>query len=177
MKTRHLLAALAIAGILTASCGSDTATTTTTTAAPTTTEATTTTVAPTTTTTAPAPALTIGDLVGSWKATAHVFTSPAGETFDLVANGGETRTTVLDNGGARTWVTIGDFNDEWDAQLSFSDGLLISTPVEAERGVGTWEVTIEGSVLTMSRADSSFDFTLTGADPTEASETIVFARN
>jgi ABC-type glycerol-3-phosphate transport system substrate-binding protein len=173
-NSRALVAALVVMSALTASCGSETTatTTTTTTVATTTTTATATTTAP-----APAPVITISDLVGSWTATSHVYTGPGGDEFDLIANGGETRVTVLDNGGARTWVTIGEISDEWDAQLSLSGGQLISTPVEAERGTNEWDFTLEDDTLTMTRADSSFDFTLSGAEPTEAIETLVFVRN
>ena len=50
------------------------------------------------------------------------------QQFDIVTAGGEVRTTVLDGGGARTWLTLGDFNDEWDAALTLSGTTLTSTP-------------------------------------------------
>jgi hypothetical protein len=122
--------------------------------------------------------VTVADLVGSWKASSHTFTNNAdpSQTFDLVANGGETRVTVLNGGGARTWVEIGDFSDEWDAQLTISGTNLISTPVEASRGVQTHAFTLVGNTLTLTDSNSEFDFTLLGEDPVPATQVVVLVR-
>jgi hypothetical protein len=121
---------------------------------------------------------TIADLVGSWTASSHRFTNNANaaESYDLIANGGETRSTVLAGGGARTWVEWGPISDEWDAQLSISGNTLNSNPVEATREVRTWTFTLQGPILTLTDATSSFDFTLTGAAEVSATEVIVFVR-
>ena len=122
--------------------------------------------------------ITLADLVGSWTASSHVYANNAnpGEAFDLIAAGGETRTTVLHNGGARTWITFGTFSDEWDAQLSISGNTLTSDPVEASRQVRTWALSLAGNLLTLTDATSSFDFTLAGGDGVSATEVVVFAR-
>ena len=123
-------------------------------------------------------AITIDDLVGSWTVSSHVFTSNAdpGQTFDLIANGGETRVTVLAGGGARTWVTIGTFADEWDAQLTMTGNTLTSTPVEVSRGVGHSTFSLNGNVLTLTDTDSEFDFTLADAAEVAATEVVVLIR-
>ena len=116
--------------------------------------------------------------MGSWKASSHTYTSNANpsQTFDLVANGGETRMTVLSGGRVRTWVDIGDFSDEWDAQITISGTSLISTPAEASRGVQTFSFTLVGNTLTLTDSSSEFDFTLLGEDPTPASMVVVLVR-
>ncbi len=122
--------------------------------------------------------VTVADLVGSWTASSHVYTNntnPA-ETYDIVANGGETRTTVLTGGGARTWVEFGAFLDEWDAQIAVSGTTITSTPVEATRDTRTWAFTLNGTVLTLTDASSSFDFTLGGGAGVSATEVVVFVR-
>jgi hypothetical protein len=93
-----------------------------------------------------------------------------------VAAGGETRTTVLQGGGARTWVTLGTFSDEWDAQLAINGNTLTSTPAEAARGVRNYTFTLVGSTLTLTNDNGSFDFTLTGADGVPTTEVTVFVR-
>jgi hypothetical protein len=98
------------------------------------------------------------------------------QLFDIVAAGGETRTTVLQGGGARTWVTLGTFSDEWDAQLAISGTTLTSTPAEASRGVKNYTFTLDGNVLTLTNASASFDFTLTGAAGVPTTEVTVFVR-
>ena len=120
-------------------------------------------------------AITVNDLVGSWTATSVVHTNNANsaEQFGLIANGGETRITVLQGGGVRTWVELGTFSDEWDAQLAIDGNTLTSTPVEAVRGVRTYTFTLEGNLLTLTNANASFDFTL--SDATEVSTTEVTA--
>ena len=132
--------------------------------------------------TGPEPAdtgLTVADLVGSWKASSMVFTNNANssQTFDVVSSGGELRTTVLTDGRARTWVTIGTFSDEWDALLTLSGDQLTSTPAESTRPIQRWTVTMAGTQITLTRNDSAFDFTLTGADPVPATEVVVLVPN
>jgi hypothetical protein len=122
--------------------------------------------------------ITIDNLVGSWTASSHMFTnnSDAGETYDLIANGGETRVTVLSGGGARTWFIFGPVDDEWDAQLTLVGSTLTSRPVEASRSVRNWTVTLEGNVLTLTDTDASFDFTLSDAAEVSATEVVVLVR-
>ena len=122
--------------------------------------------------------LTLDDLVGSWTASSVLYTNNgnAAEQFDIVAAGGEVRTTVLAGGGARTWVTLGDFSDEWDAQLSLNGNTLTSTPVEIARGVRVFTIVLDGSTLTMTRADAMFDFTLMNGVGVSATEVTVFQR-
>lgn len=123
--------------------------------------------------------LTVADLVGSWKASSLVFTNNANSTqkFDVVATGGELRTTVLSDGRARTWLTIGDFSDEWDALLTLNGDQLTSTPAESIRPTQRWTVTMVGNQITLTRNDAAFDFTLSGADPVPASELVVLVPN
>lgn len=122
--------------------------------------------------------VTVADLVGSWTASSHTFTNNANssESFDVVANGGETRTTVLSGGGHRTWFELGDFSDEWDAQLSISGTTLTSTPAEATRETVSWTFTLVGNTLTLTRSDSEWDFTLSGAAGVPATEVVVFVK-
>lgn len=126
----------------------------------------------------PEDAVTISDLVGSWTASSHTFTNnaDAGESYDVVANGGETRTTILTGGGARTWLEWGSFIDEWDAQLTITGNTLTSTPVESTRETNTWTFTLAGTILTLSRSTSDFDFTLTGGTEVSVTEVVVFVR-
>ena len=122
--------------------------------------------------------ITIADLVGSWRASSQVFTNKANssEVLDVIAAGGETRTTVLDHGGARTWVTFGTYSDEWDAQLTVSGNTLTSDPVEASRERRIWTFSLDGNLLTLTDANSSFDFTLSEAAGVAATEVVVFVR-
>jgi len=122
--------------------------------------------------------ITIADLVGSWRASSQVYTNKANssEVLDVIAAGGETRTTVLDHGGARTWVTFGTYSDEWDAQLTVSGNTLMSDPVEASRERRIWTFSLDGNLLTLTDANSSFDFTLSEAAGVAATEVVVFVR-
>ncbi len=124
--------------------------------------------------------LTIEDFVGSWSATSMVFTSNtnAGETFDVIAAGGESRFTTLSGGATRNWFDLGDFHDEWDALvvLNSAGDLLTSTPAEASRPVRQFRFTLEGNTLTLTNTNSSFDFTLTGAADTSATMVGVFRK-
>ena len=123
--------------------------------------------------------LSINDLVGSWIATSDLFTNnaDAGETFDLVAEGGEARFTMLSGGGTRIWITLDTFSDEFDAAVTLSGTTLTIDPVEAGRETTTFEITLEGDVLTLTDVDSEFDFTLSDATPVSATEVAVFVPN
>lgn len=122
--------------------------------------------------------ITIADLVGSWKASSVLFTNQANpsQQFDIVAAGGELRVTILQHGGARTWVDIGDFSDEWDAQLTLNGSQLTSTPAESSRPTRHFTIELSGNQLTMTTSEASFDFTLTGATEVAATEKIVLLR-
>ena len=122
--------------------------------------------------------VTIADLVGSWTASSLVYTNngnPA-QKLDLIAAGGENRVTVLNGGGARTWLDFGTFSDEWDAQLTVSGNTLRSQPVEASRGVRTWTFTLEGNVLELTDNSAEFDFTLAGGPAVSATQKVVLVR-
>lgn len=122
--------------------------------------------------------VTIADLVGSWTASSVLHTDKANpaQLFDIVAAGGETRTTVLQGGGARTWVTLGTFSDEWDAQLAINGNTLTSTPAEASRGMRSYTFTLVGNTLTLTNDNATFDFTLSGAAEVPTTEVTVFVR-
>ena len=126
----------------------------------------------------PVDEVTVADLVGSWTASSLVYTNQAdpSETFDLIANGGEVRVTVLTGGRARTWVDFGSFSDEWDAQLTMNGSTLTSTPAEASRPVQHFTFTLVGDVLTLTNQDDAFDFTLTGASPVAVTAVTVLER-
>lgn len=70
--------------------------------------------------------------------------SSPSQTFDMVANGGETRITILAGGGMRTWVDFMTFSDEWDSQVTVSGNILTSVPVEAGRDTRIWVFTLLG---------------------------------
>ena len=122
--------------------------------------------------------LTIADMVGSWKASSLVMTSQAdpSQQFDIVAAGGEFRVTVLNHGGARAWLDLGDFSDEWDSQWTLNGDQLTSTPVESSRPTRRYTVLLEGTTLTATGTDGSFDFSFTGAAGVPANETVVLVR-
>jgi hypothetical protein len=122
--------------------------------------------------------ITIADLVGSWSASSVLFTNQANpsQQFDIIALGGELRVTVLQSGGARTWLDVGDVSDEWDAALTLSGTQLTSTPVESTRPTRHYAIELSGNVLTMTSTDASFDFTLSGATGTPATEVTVLVR-
>lgn len=123
--------------------------------------------------------VTIDDFVGSWTATSLVYTNnaDAGETFDLVAAGGEARFTMLDGGGTRTWIELGTFSDEWDSAASLQGDNIVMDPVEVGRETRVWAYTLVNGVLTVTDTDSEFDFTLSDAPPVSATEVVVFVRN
>ena len=126
----------------------------------------------------PDDSVTVDDLVGSWSATAHTFTNQADtdQTIDLIANGGETRNTILDGGGVRFWLEFGTFSDEFDALLTISGESITITPVEASRRVRMGTFTLVGSVFTTTNTDGLFDFTLSGGPEVPATEVIVWER-
>lgn len=123
--------------------------------------------------------LTINDLVGSWIATSDLYTNNANssETFDLVAEGGEVRFTMLAGGGTRIWITLDTYMDEFDAAVTLNGTTLTIDPVEAGRETTTFEITLVGNTLTMTDADSEFDFSLSDAPAVSATEVAVFVPN
>ncbi len=128
---------------------------------------------------APADTLTIEDFVGSWSATAEVFTSNTDDqTFDLIAAGGENRFTMLSGGQTRTWLDLGDFSDEWDSlvTLNAAGDLLTSTPAEATRRTEQFTFSLDGNTLTLTNVNAVFDFTLSDAEGTSATMVAVFQK-
>ena len=120
----------------------------------------------------------ISDLVGSWTASSVLFTNksnPAQE-FDIIAGGGELRVTVLAGGRARTWLDLGPFSDEWDAQLSLNGNQLTSTPAEATRPTRRYTIEMVGGELRMTSTDAMFDFSLAGGSEVPANEVVVLVR-
>lgn len=117
--------------------------------------------------------------IGTWHASTDLYTNRADpdEQYEVIANGGEARMTVLSGGGARTWLTIGDFDDEWDAQLTVDGNTLTSTPVETTRPVIAYEFTLDGDDLRLTTDDGEFDFTMSGATPVPANVYVEMTRN
>jgi len=122
--------------------------------------------------------ITIQDLVGSWEATSHVFTnaSDSNQSIDTIGLGEELDITILANGGVRTWHTLGDFSDEWDAMISISGSTLKTTPVETTRASGEFTIIVNGNTFTLTDNSSEFDFTLSDGAPVAAREVITFGR-
>jgi hypothetical protein len=122
--------------------------------------------------------LTIADLVGSWGASSALFTNQANpsQKFDIIAAGGTLNITVLNSGGVRTWLEIGDVSDEWDAMLTLNGNQLTATPAEASRPTRHWTIEKNSNGFTLTSTDASFDFTLSGATEVSASEVVVFVR-
>ena len=127
----------------------------------------------------PESGVTIADLVGSWKASSVLFTNKANtsQQFDIIAAGGELRVTVLNHGGARTWLDIGPVSDEWDAQLTVSGNQITSVPVESTRPTRHFTVELDGNRLTLTSSDATFDFTLSNGIELPATEVTVLVRN
>ena len=126
------------------------------------------------------PEITISELAGSWIATSSVFTkaSNGNESIDLIALGGEISFTMLENGGVRTWLTLGSFSDEWDSQAVITNSRTLTlTPVEEERGVNTFEFELDNNTLKLINRNDSFDFTLSGAAEVPASSVTILERN
>jgi len=123
-------------------------------------------------------ALSLSDFTGSWTASSHTYKSQANASMvvDIIALGGETRMTVLNGGGARTWVELGTFSDEWDAQLSLSGNTLTSTPAESSRPTVTYTVSKSGNTITLTDTSNAFDFTLSDATPTAATMVVVLVK-
>jgi hypothetical protein len=122
-----------------------------------------------------APQYTINDFVGSWIATSVVHTNNAdpSQTFDIVANGGEVRFTMLQGGGTRHWVEIDTFVDEWDAQVRLSGNVVTSTPEESTRNVRVSTFEYDGTTLVLTDDDDIFDFTLMDNEEAAVSTTSV----
>lgn len=126
------------------------------------------------------PAITIDDLTGSWNGTSFVFTnnSNANDVIDLIAFGGELRFTMLEGGRVRTWFALDSISDEWDSQAVLTNSnILTLTPVEAERGVKTYEFVLDNNTLKLTNDQDSFDFTLSGATEVPALSVTFFERN
>ena len=126
------------------------------------------------------PAITIDDLTGSWNGTSFVFTnnSNANDVIDLIAFGGELRFTMLEGGRVRTWFALDSISDEWDSQAVLTNSnILTLTPVEAERGVKTYEFLLDNNTLKLTNDQDSFDFTLSGATEVAALSVTFFERN
>lgn len=122
--------------------------------------------------------VSVEDLVGTWLASTDLYTNAAdsSQQFDLVANGGETRIAILAGGRARTWVTLGAYYDEWDAQLSVDGNKLTSRPAETRRPTRVFVFELAGDDITLQTKDSEFDFTRSGASPVPASEYLEMTR-
>ena len=124
--------------------------------------------------------ITVADFVGSWTAASVVFTSnaDAGQQVDIVALGGEVRSTVLSGGGTRTWIETTGTSDEWDSQMTVSGSTVTMVPAEAGRPTRMYTYSFAGpDNLTLTDTGSEFDFTLGGAAPVPATEVIRFVRN
>lgn len=126
------------------------------------------------------PALTIQDLAGSWNATSYMITNKSNAlvSVDLIALGGELSFTMLENGGVRTWFVLESFSDEWDSQAVLTNSQTLTlTPVEAQRGVNTFEFVYDNNTLKLTNQNDSFDFTLSGAAEVPATSVTIFERN
>lgn len=125
-----------------------------------------------------APKYGVKDFVGSWIATSYVHTdnTNASQSVDLVAIGGEVRFTMLNGGGTRTWVELGTFSDEWDALITISGNTVTSTPEEPARSVKVSTFEYDGTTLTLTNPNDSFDFTLGGNSPTSSTSIGTFVR-
>ena len=125
------------------------------------------------------PQYTIDDFVGSWIATSAEFTNNAdpGQSFDLVANGGEIRFTMLPGGNTRSWVELGTFSDEWDSKMTMDGNTITSTPAETSRGVSVSTFEYDGTTLILTNTNSSFDFTLSANPEVSATFVVHFVRN
>lgn len=126
--------------------------------------------------------ITVGDLVGTWKASSAVLTNQAdaSQQYHIVAEGGELRTVVLnDPARSRTWVqldTTVDVFDQWDSGVTLNGDQLTVTPVETSRPTRHYTVQLSGDQLTLTSTDATFDFTLSGATGVPANEVDVFVR-
>lgn len=123
-------------------------------------------------------AVSVEDFNGSWQATSHVFRNNANtaQSFDIIAVGGETRITVLTGGRMRAWITLGDFSDEWDSQITVSGNTLTMDPVEAGRPTEQFTFSMNGSVLSMTNVNAEFDFTLQGGPEVPATQSLTFVK-
>lgn len=123
---------------------------------------------------------TIADLVGQWTATSFVFTNNAdpSQTFDWIAAGGDNRFTMLTGGKVRTWIDLDTFHDEWDALVTMNSSAmtLTSTPAESTRPVRVYAFSLDGTTLTLTNKNDTFDFTLSGAAGVPATSVTVFTK-
>jgi len=128
------------------------------------------------------PSITMSDLVGTWKASSAAFTNQANtsQQYDVVAEGGEVRTVILnDPARSRTWVqmdTAVDVFDQWDSGLALNGTDLTVTPVETTRSTRHYTVKLVGDTLTLTSSDGTFDFSLTGASGVAANEVDVLIK-
>lgn len=127
----------------------------------------------------PDTSLKLSELVGSWKATSSVHTnnSDSSESYDIIANGGEVRFTMLNGGKTRTWVDFGEYQDEWDAQATLIGTTLTMTPAESNRAITVFKIEKEGSRITLTNKNDRFDFSLTGSSEVSTTAVTVFVRN
>jgi hypothetical protein len=124
------------------------------------------------------PKITMADFEGTWKATSLVFTNNANsdETFEFVANGGESRFVVLPGGRTRNWLEIDTFYDEWDALVTLSGSTLTSIPEEEVRPIGVYEFKLDGNSLELTNVDATFDFTHMGNPAVSATASGIWER-
>jgi hypothetical protein len=124
-------------------------------------------------------AITLSDLVGSWIAISSVHTNNSNpdEKFELIANGGEIRYTMLEDGRVRNWVDFESFKDEWDALATISNNIVTTVPAESSRGVQKYTLEKNGETITWTNKNNTFDFTLKGGTPVSATSVTVFKPN
>lgn len=124
-------------------------------------------------------AIELSDLAGSWIAISSVHTnnSNADEKFELVANGGEIRYTMFEDGRVRTWVDFESYKDEWDALATISNNIVTAVPEESSRGVQNYSLIKNGETFTWTNKNDKFDFTLQGATPVSTTSVTVFKAN
>ena len=122
------------------------------------------------------PEVTIDQFEGTWKAKSMIITNNANadQSFAFIENGGEVRLAVLPGGRVRTWVEIDTFYDEWDAKLTLSGSTLTSVPEEETRPIQVHAFVLEGSTLTLTNVEDSFDFSFSGAPEVSATSVGVF---
>jgi len=117
--------------------------------------------------------VSIEAFTGTWVASTYVFTDNADTTqhYDIIAHSGEFRMSVLSGGRARTFLTIGTVEDEWDGLLTINGTTLTSTPQETTRRTRVYQFTLTGNQLMLTDANDAFDFTQSGATAVPATVT------
>ena len=122
--------------------------------------------------------ITMADFIGTWQATSAIFTNNGNtsQKFSFIENGGEIRFTILAGGKVRTWITLGTFNDEWDALATLQGDMIISTPAESSRSIITRKWSLNGNILTLTNENDKFDFTLQGGSGVSATSVIVLQK-